>query len=357
MLSDYLSKEKGEIVTMGKRTVLKGIFLVGLILFGPVYSLAHQTALKGGCAKINITPPVGVWLSGYDYRDRPSDGIADELYARALVLYDGRNTLAIVSADLLWIPLEITTKIREIVKEKIDIPGKNVLICATHTHFGPKIFSKNMIGPKVPDNKVDTSYIRTLIAKIVNSVLIAHKNMQDVNIGASKGEIPEIVYNRRLKNFDGSVKMIFSLPPEVIATRRIVRSPDGSVKMTFSAGSEEPKLIFGPIDPAVWVVRVEDMRGEIVGSIVNFACHAVSGSAHPDGAYSISADFPGRAMSIVEQMEGGTCLFTSGTAGDIVPIKRGKNARFQMGKALGGEILKRLQFVNTTGTVTLGALK
>jgi len=151
--------------------------------------------------------------------------------------------------------------------------------------------------------------------------------------------------------------MSFSLPPEVIATRKIEQGPEGLVKMTFTLPPKQPNLVFGPIDPDVWVLRVEDTDGKIVGSIVNFACHAVSGSGNPDWFYSVSADFPGKTTRIVEQTEGGICLFTSGTAGDIVPIKRGKNARFQIGKALAGEVLRRLQFVNTTRDITLKALK
>ena len=104
-----------------------------------VFCLGSQAALRGGCAKVNITPPVGIWLTGYGGRDKASDGIVDELYAKALVLDNEQNTIAIVSTDLLWVPLEITTQIRRILKEKVGIPESNVLICATHTHFGPKI--------------------------------------------------------------------------------------------------------------------------------------------------------------------------------------------------------------------------
>jgi len=344
--------------TMRKSFTLNLAMLIFVILISDrIFCPAGQGALKGGCAKVNITPPVGVWLSGYGSRDRPSDGIVDELYAKALVLDGGSKTIAIVSADLLGVPLEITAQIRKRVKEKNGIPEKNVLVCGTHTHFGPKIFAKTKIGPEAPDNTVDKSYVQTLIKKMANSVFLAHKNMQEVRIGATKGEIPEIIYNRRPKSSGGSVKMAFSLSPEVVATRRIVRGPEGLVRVTFTGRPEEPKLIFGPIDPEAWVLRVENTEGEIVGSIVNFACHAVSGSAYSDWFYSISADFPGHTMGVVEQAEGAICLFTSGTAGNMVPIKRGKKPRLQIGKALAGEVLKRLQFVPTTGEVTLKTLK
>jgi len=342
---------------MGKRFSFEVALLVFIVLLvESVFCPAGQAALKGGCAKVNITPPLGVWLSGYGSRDKPSDDIVDELYAKGLVLDDGSNTIAIISTDLLWVPLEITNAARAAVKKKTGIGKQNVLICGTHTHFGPKIFAKTKIGPDVPDNTVDESYVKTLIKKMADSVFLAHKNMQEVRIGAVKGEIPEIVYNRRPTDANGSVQMKFSLPPEVLATREIVHGPDGSVRVTFTFPEGEPELIFGPIDPEAWVVRVENVDGKIVGSIVNFACHAVSGSAYPDWFYSISADYPGHTMRIVEKAEGGICLFASGTAGDVVPIRRGREPRVQIGKALAGEVVRRLQFVPTCSEVSLKAL-
>lgn len=328
-----------------------------VLLSAPIFCPVCQAALRGGCAKVNITPPVGVWLSGYGSRDKPSDSIIDELYAKSLVLDDGNNAIAIVSADLLWVPLEITSAVRGIVKKKTDIPESNVLVCATHTHFGPKIYARTKIGPEVPGNTVDKSYVQTLTKKLADSVFLAYKNMQEVRIGAAKGKIPEIVYNRRPKNSDGSVKMAFSLAPEVTATKKIIRDHEGFVKVTFTLPPEEPELTFGPIDPEAWVLRVKRMNGEIIGSVVNFACHAVSGSAYSDWFYSISADFPGQTTRAVEQVEGGICLFTSGTAGNIVPIKRGRNERLQIGKALAGEVLRRLQFVPASNQVGLNAMK
>jgi len=56
-------------------------------------------------------------------------------------------------------------------------------------------------------------------------------------------------------------------------------------------------------------------------------------------------------------MEGGICLFALGLAGNTVPVRRGVIPRQQIGKALGGEALRRLQFVSTVGDVTLNALK
>jgi hypothetical protein len=250
----------------------------------------------------------------------------------------------------------MTNRVRGILKDKIGIPEQNVLICATHTHFGPKIYAETKIGPEVSDNTVDASYVQTLVKKITDSVFLAHKRMEDVKIGAVKGDIPEIVYNRRPTRADGSVQTTFSLPLEVTTTRKIQRRPDGSVSVTFTFPPDEPTLTFGPVDPEAWVLRVENAEGQIIGSVVNFACHAVSGSAFSDWFYSISADYPGETMRVVEQLEGGVCLFTSGTAGDIVPLRRGRKPRYEIGRALAGEAIRRLQFVRTSGDIDMAAM-
>ncbi|MBN1817247.1 MAG: neutral/alkaline non-lysosomal ceramidase N-terminal domain-containing protein [Sedimentisphaerales bacterium] len=332
-------------------------FMTSVLITVCYFCPAAFAVVKGGCAKVNITPPVGVWLSGYGSRDKPSDGIADELFARALVLDDGNDTIAIVCSDLLWVPMEITDKIRKTVKDRIGLEEQNVLVCATHTHFGPKLSFGTRMGPDVPENTVDESYVETLVKKMSSAVVTAYKKRKEVKLGVVKGDISEIAFNRRTRKADGSLVMTFSVSDQVASTRRIQKEADGLTKVTFSPEPNQPPLAFGPIDPDAWIFRIEDMEGQLVGSLVNYACHPVSGSAFSDWFYSISAEYPGETTRIVEQVEGGICLFTLGAAGNMVPLQRGRQARFQMGKALAGEVIRRLQFVSTSGQVDIKAMK
>jgi neutral ceramidase len=318
-------------------------------------SIAHAT-LEGGCAKVNITPPLGIPLIG-SY-GKPSDDILDELYAKALVLDDGTNAVVIVSCDLLYTPLEeIAGPARKIITEKTGIPEQNILICATHTHSGPEVFTKSKFRTPgdTPPPPIDRPYLDTLVKKIAGSALIAYKDMRQVKIGMAKGQAPEIVYNRRPKNKDGLVKMAFTLLPEVRATRKVVTEPDGQVRTTFVLPDDNTEWRFGPIDPEVRVLKVESMDGKTLASLVNFGCHPVT--IYPHLSTSISADYPGFVTRVIEQTEGGLCLFALGLAGDAVPLDRGVVQCGQIGRAVGGEALRRLQFVTTAADVTLDGLK
>jgi hypothetical protein len=149
--------------------------------------------------------------------------------------------------------------------------------------------------------------------------------------------------------------MAFTLPAEVRATRKIEVDADGRTRVTFTFPEGQAQRRFGPIDPAVRVLRVEDANGILVGSLVNFGCHPVS--IYPYESTAVSADYPAYVTGVVEQAEGGLCLFTLGLAGNTVPFHRGVRPREQIGRAVGGEALKELQFLPTCDDVTLDAAK
>jgi len=312
--------------------------------------------LRGGCARIDITPPIGIPLIG-SY-GKPSESILDDLYVRAMVLDDGRTIVAIVSADLLYTPLdEICRPVRRMVEDQTGIPQGNILICATHTHSGPEVFTRSKIrkDQEVPVSSLDQAYLQTLIGKMAECVGAARADMRPVKIGAAVGLLPEIVFNRRPTNPQGTAVNTFTLPPQAAATRTIQVGDDGLTTVSFALGGEKSDLTWGPVDPELRVLRVADANDRMVGSLVNFACHPVC--VYPSLPTAISADWPGDASELVEQIEGGVCLFALGAAGDIVPYQRGLEGHRRMGRAVGAEAIRRLQFVPMVDDVTLGVLR
>ncbi len=307
--------------------------LVTLSIISLFWAETACAALRAGAARVDITPPVGVWLSGYGARKQPSSAVADPLYAKALVIDDGENRIAIASIDLLWIPLEITKEIRKRVHKETGIPQEHIMICGTHTHWGPKIDRPAATWPDAVESSISEDYVDVLTSRTALCIIQAAgkaADSQPVSVGVTTGHIDEIIYNRRTLRPDGTVVNTFRLPP---------------------ASAE---LTFGPKDPVVSILKIQDLAARSVASIINFACHPVTGDADPKLFYHISADYPGVVESIVEKIEGGTCLFLLGTAGNINPV-RFKRSRFrhEIGTALAGEVLRRLQTVTTADDAKL----
>jgi hypothetical protein len=332
-------------------------FAVCLVLsFNHCFYCTGQAALKGSCAKVDITPPLGITLIGS--RGKPSDAIMDDLYAKALVLSDGSQTIAIISADLLYTPLEeITDPVRTLVNKNAGIPKENIMVCATHTHSGPEAFTRLKVPNegRLEASQVDQAYLSVLVRKLADSAVMASRNMRDVRIGTAKGSLPEVLYNRRPTTGDGLARITFTIPAQVAATRKVTTSADGIVRVEFTLPPEEPHLTFGPIDPDVFTLRVEDVNGGVIGSLVRFGCHPVC--IYPSLSTTISADYPAFATRVVERVEGGICLFTLGLAGNAVPFQRGPQACRQIGSALGAEAVKRLQLTATIGDVAITSVR
>src|SRR5688572_30234437 len=103
--------------------------------------------LAAGVARVSITPPVGIHLSGFAGR-APSTGVHDPLTATALVLAerdrgaDAASHVAIVALDLAGLHGdEITPRIKTAVEAATGIPPERVFLVCSHTHYGPVIAS------------------------------------------------------------------------------------------------------------------------------------------------------------------------------------------------------------------------
>ena len=78
------------------------------------------------------------------------------------------------------------------------------------------------------------------------------------------------------------------------------------------------RIPHGPVDPAVGIIKVENMKGEPKVLIMNYACH-------PDVAWNnfeISADYVGYATKYKEEAFDNkiNCLFVQGGAGNQAPL-------------------------------------
>jgi hypothetical protein len=93
----------------------------------------------------------------------------------------------------------------------------------------------------------------------------------------------------------------------------------------------------GFVDHEVLITAIDDLDGNPVATLVNYACHpTIMG---PDNRL-ITPDFPGPVRETVESIIGGTCLFLQGAAGNQGPVEgfTGDTSVYRrLGKQLGIE--------------------
>src|SRR5215510_999368 len=288
-----------------------------LILVCAMTTEINAQTLTAGVARVDITPPAGVELWGYSNRSGPATGALDPLYARALVLDDGRNAVAIVTLDLgrTFGQAQMST-VRERARREHRV--NDVMFIASHTHSGPSI-DEDYENGALPE------WERRALDKIAQAIGEARSRMVEARIGVGFGQTI-IGHNRRLVQSDGSVKMLW-------------RNSTGQTG--------------GPIDPIVGVIRVDDKQGNPIAIMVNYACHPVVFG--PDNL-RYSADYPGAMARAVEESWGAKpiCFFLQGAPGDINPMldktPLEENADVEMlhvGEQLGREVARVSHSIKT----------
>lgn len=231
--------------------------------------------LRAGAARVEITPPVGTPLAGYSKRHgRPSVGIRDPLYIRAVGLSDGEDTVVILSADLLIFPQPVADRILERICRELDLPRPAVVLTATHTHSGT-----GSIGHGFLFEKVFGAYRPEIVEGITGRAVWAARQavhaLQPISWGAASDPVffRDLVENRAVPG--------------------------------------------GWTDPALKVLFLESGEGQMRVVLVNTAAHPTLMDSQDS---RFSADFPGEiCRRIEENYPGSVCLFLNGAAGDTRP--------------------------------------
>jgi hypothetical protein len=120
-------------------------------------------------------------MEGY-FSERLSTGVHDPLWAKALVLRQGDEQIALVFCDLAMVPADVTTPARRLAAGQAGIPAERILIAATHSHTGPPFASslREYLHQQAvvkhgndPYEKID--YPAELARKLAAAVVEAHR--------------------------------------------------------------------------------------------------------------------------------------------------------------------------------------
>ena len=240
--------------------------------------------LKVGFARVNVTPMMGINISGY-FKVRLADGVLDDLEINAIAVNSGKNTVLMLSIDHCGINAKVLKEFRERISEKTKVPADAIYISCTHTHTGPMMWPvKDGFG----DGKLEKEYREFLCKRAEDVSLFAINDLKPAKMGIGVGKAPNISFLRRFRMKDGSV-----------AT---------------NPGPDNPDIVapIGEVDERVNVIRFDRENAETV-VLANFG-------DHPDtvGGNKISADWPGFFRRETEKaLDNVKCIFFNGAQGDV----------------------------------------
>ena len=244
-------------------------------------SVKKEDNLKVGIARIDITPTLPIWLTGYANRKQPGDAVAQKLSAKAIVIEESPTSkIIIVTVDLLGLSHEIVEDVRKITATKYSIDRSQLLFNSSHTHSGPMIWPNLDViydFDFASQQKV-SSYTQQLTKNLVAVIDDAMNHMSKATLYSGHGEAGFAI-NRR--------------------------------------GAIHPN---GPTDHDVPVIKVADADGEIVAVLFGYACH---NTTVVEEANAINGDYAGYAQEEIEKNNPGvTAFFLMGCAGDQNPEPR-----------------------------------
>lgn len=242
---------------------------------------APQTAWRAGVAKVVITPTEPIWMAGFGSRTKPSEGVRQDIYARALALQDesGKPSV-VVTLDLAGIEREMADAITDQCQGRFGITRDRLILNISHTHSGPVAGLALMPLYDLNAQQLDVvrRYTKTLIEKTVGCVGASIQNLSPATLGFGQGLAGIAVNRRRVR--------LRSLP--------------------------------GPVDPDVPVLSVRDAGGKLLAVAVGYAAHATTLSD-----YLINGDWPGFALEEIEKAQpGATALFIQGCGADANALPR-----------------------------------
>jgi neutral ceramidase len=259
------------------------------ILFAATLPAVAQD-LRVGAAAVKITPQVGTPMAGY-YYERPSKGVHDDLFARALVLEKDGVRAALVAVDLISTSAIWVEQARREIAGTTNLRGDQVMISATHAHTGPILSTRTLLATTLGgQSDLARRYTEELPGKIARAVQEAEKHLTPAVAWAGRSHESAIAFNRRYHMSDGTVG--------------------------WNPGLLNPRIVkpAGTIDPEVPFVYFESLQKKPLAIYVNYAVHLDN-----VGGALISADMPAVVARLLGEYKGPdlVTVYTTGCCGDV----------------------------------------
>jgi hypothetical protein len=252
---------------------------------------------RAGAAAVDVTPKQFPLNMPGGFSANMAESAHDPLHARALVLDDGKTTLAMVIVDSLAVAVETANDARAIASKRCGIKPERILVAGTHAHSAPSSNSTN--GPPLA-----VAYRKLLVEGIAESIVRAHSALRPAQVGFAAHPLPDEVFNRRWFLKPGKMPL----------------NPFGKLDQAKMNPGTSPDVLdrpAGPTDPDITILSVQDARHRPLALWANYSLHYVG---HLPKA-QVSADYFGEfARLMPSRVNGDTnfvAMMSNGTSGDI----------------------------------------
>lgn len=247
--------------------------------------------MEAGAASVAIDPPLPHDLQGYIRREQSArtHGHGDPLLITAVVLRTDSAACAILAADVVGYSPTMADRIRDAVAAAIGVTRGDVLINASHSHATPWLREDGTkLGGEFDEyTDVEQAYLDAMPEAFARAARIAAADARPARAAGGTGRVPGLAVNRRERTAAGGT---------ILGWNR---------ELT--------------IDEEVPAIRIDDLTGAPIATIVAFGCHpvVVGPEVHLTGS-----DFIGPLRDRVSLLRGGgVCVFLQGAAGNVLPLE------------------------------------
>jgi hypothetical protein len=157
-----------------------------------------------------------VWIAGFS-NSKAANGIHDDVWARTMVIDDGKTRVAIVVLDAIGFMND------DIIDARSRIPAEAgvtyTIVTSTHTHEGADLMG--IWGETPFKSGINNEYMEYVKNQIAASVTAAVKNMRPASLSISEdltGAIPLVKDTRAPEVFDSGLRLIKAIDKENGAT-------------------------------------------------------------------------------------------------------------------------------------------
>lgn len=282
---------------------------------------------KIGVAMEDVTPTWPVPLAGFSFRKgKPSEGVYQPLYVRAMSIDDGGKKLVYVMGDICYwdrkggrgprpgadnsrgtgAGLGIIKSIQDQLRRSHGLEPDQIVFVATHTHSGPVLNDERFKAKLIPATV---------------------KCVQDAIAGEKEG------------------RLFFGRGSTDVGASRRAQLLNGEDAWQISPYSSH--------DHEVVVVKAVDRSGKVIGLMFNYGCHPTT-----MGTQLIGGDYCGFAqLELQKRLGGAVAMFLQGCGGDgktdnpqpgkrflfLTPTKATVDQPEKLGKRLADDVCKVLK--------------